>query len=196
MGIDALDLAFRLEKRFGIKISQPEAVGVLFDTPGAIHRYLVAKLRGEYRQTPRIEPLVMELSGAVSRVAGRWRRLIPSHNLNMKFPPATRAAQWLALGEALGISLPKLEHPADQGFPRIPRQFESEISLAYWIAENHPECAQWIPVSCERTGKMATHEWSEEEVWDILRGCISDVLGVNPGEVTHDARMIEDLGMD
>jgi acyl carrier protein len=41
-GIDALDLAFRLEKRFGIKISQAEGMAVLFDTPGTIHRFLIA----------------------------------------------------------------------------------------------------------------------------------------------------------
>ena len=32
MGIDALDLAFRLEKQFGINVSKAECLGVLFDT--------------------------------------------------------------------------------------------------------------------------------------------------------------------
>jgi hypothetical protein len=49
MGIHALDLAFCLDKRFGIEISRPEAVSVLFDTPGVIHRHIVAKLRSECR---------------------------------------------------------------------------------------------------------------------------------------------------
>jgi hypothetical protein len=43
---------------------------------------------------------------------------------------------------------------------------------------------------------MASQRWSEEEVWEILRECISDALGVSLEEVTYDARMLEDLGMD
>ena len=54
MGIDALDLSFRLEKRLGITISQPEAIATFFDTVGTIHRYLVAKLNGECRSVPKI----------------------------------------------------------------------------------------------------------------------------------------------
>jgi hypothetical protein len=66
----------------------------------------------------------------------------------------------------------------------------------YWIAEHYPERAEWIPVSCERTGKMASRTWTEQEVWDVLRECICDALGVKPEQVTKDARMIEDLGMN
>jgi hypothetical protein len=77
---------------------------------------------------------------------------------------ATRAASWQALEKALGISLPQLEHLADEEFPKIPRQCDSVISLTYWIVEHHPERVEWFPVSCERTGKMATRQWSEDEV--------------------------------
>ena len=196
MGIDALDLVFRLEDRLGITISRHEAIASCFSTAGDIHRYLVAKLRGESGQVPRIDLLILEVSRAVRRIAGRWRWLIPSSNLNTKFPPASRAANWLALETALGVSLPPLEHPADQEFPRIPRQYESAFTLAHWIAEHHPERIEWIPVSCERKGKMASHSWTEEEIWDILRECICDALGVKPEEVTPDARMVEDLGME
>ena len=45
-------------------------------------------------------------------------------------------------------------------------------------------------------GKMATHAWTEQEVWDILSECICDALGVKPEEVTPDSRMVEDLGMN
>ena len=195
MGIDALDIAFRLERRFGIEICKAEAQAVLFDTAGTIHRYLVAKLQDDYRQTPRIEPLFLEVSQAVNQITGRWR-LTTSLDLNRRFPPATRAENWRALEEALGVSLPELEELANEDLPRIPRQCDSVISLSYWIAEQHPERVEWIDVSCERTGEMATHLWSEVEVWHVLRECISDSLGVNPEEVTPDARMVEDLGMD
>jgi len=194
MGLDALDLAFRLEKRLGIKISRAEGQAILFDTAGTIHRYLVAKLQGEYQQAPRIEPLFLEVSRAVNRLTGWWR-LTTSLDLNKRFPPANRAANWRSLEETLGVPLPELEQSADEAFPRISRQCDSVMSLSYWIAEQHPKRIEWFDVSCERTGKMATHQWNEDEVWQILRECICDALGVKPEEVTHDARMVEDLGM-
>jgi hypothetical protein len=116
--------------------------------------------------------------------------------LNRRFSPATRAANWQALEGALGLSLPELEQPADEEFPKIPRKCDSVISLTYWIVEHHPERVEWFPVSCERKGKMATHQFSEDEVWAILCECICGALGVKPEEVTPDSRMIEDLGMN
>ena len=195
MGIDALDLTFRLEKRLGIKISTAEGVAGVFNTAGTIHRYLVAKVQGESRQLPRIEPLFVEVSRAVNRITGWWR-LTSSLDLNRRFSPATRAANWQALEGALGVSLPQLEHPAEDEFPKIPRQCDSVISLTYWIVEHHPERAEWFPVNCERTGKMAAHQFSEDEVWAILCECICDALGVKPEEVTPESRMVEDLGMN
>ena len=52
-----------------------------------------------------------------------------------------------------------------------------------------------MPVNCKRTGKVASHDWTEHEMLDILRECICDALGVKPEDVTPDARMVEDLGM-
>jgi acyl carrier protein len=195
MGMDALDLTFRLEKQLGIKISRAEGIAVLFDTAGTIHRYLVSKLQGEYRQVPRIEPVFKEVADAVNRIKGWWR-LTSSLDLNRRFSPATRAANWRALEAALGLPLPDLEQPAGKEIPKIPRKCDSVISLTYWIVEHHPERVEWFPVSCERTGKMATHQFSEGELWAILCECICDALGVKPEEITPDSRMVEDLGMN
>ena len=195
MGIDALDLAFRLEKRFGVVITRDEAYAALFHTVGHLQRNLVAKLNGKCRDVPRIEPLVMEIAEAVNRIAGRWK-LTFSLDLNKRFPPATRAAKWEALETALRVSLPKLEESSDGEPARIPPQCDSLIALTYWIAEHHPERVEWVAVSGERKGKMAAYTWTEQEVWDILRECICDALGVKPEEVTPDARMVEDLGME
>jgi acyl carrier protein len=195
MGIDALDLVFRLEKRLGITISRHEAIATLFDTVGTIQHFLVAKLNGECRSVPSTESLFKEVVKAVNQITGRWR-LTSSLDLNTRFPPATRAANWQALEEALGITLPKLENSADGVAPTIPQRYSSIIALTYWIAEQYPERVEQIPVNCERTGKMACRTWTDEEVWDILRECICDALGVKPEEVTPDARLVEDLGMN
>lgn len=37
-------------------------------------------------------------------------------------------------------------------------------------------------------------QWSTEEVWGTLRNIIVDVLPIDPGEVTREARFVEDLG--
>lgn len=194
MGIDALDLVFRLEKRFGITISRDEAQASCFHTVGDIHRYLISKLRNEVQHVPNIFRLITEVSLAVGNVTGRWRRLLPSTNLNTKFPPATRAAQWQALEAALQVALPQLERLPDQ-VPRVSRLVETDLALAYWIAEHYPERVEQLPIDCRRTGEMANHAWTDEEIWDVLRECICDTLGVKPAEVTPDARMSEDLGM-
>jgi hypothetical protein len=99
------------------------------------------------------------------------------------------------LEQALGISLPTLEHPADGGFPSVPRQYSSMPSLVYWIAEHYPNRVEWVAVSCESTGKAATRQWKDDEVWEVLKESICDAMGVKPDKVTPDARMIEDLGM-
>ena len=116
--------------------------------------------------------------------------------LNKRFPAARRETCWQSLEKMLGVSLPQLERPPGKKYPRIPRQYDSVVSLTYWIIEHHPERAQWSPVDCRKTGKSAERTWSEEEVWEALCDCISDALGVKREKVTPDARMIEDLGMD
>jgi hypothetical protein len=43
---------------------------------------------------------------------------------------------------------------------------------------------------------MAECNWSEDEVWDILRKSLTDALGVDEKLLTPDARLVEDLGME
>lgn len=196
MGLDPLDLIFRLEKRFGIEINRAEGLAVLFDTAGTLHRHLVAKLRGECHEVPEIESLFTEVCGALNRITKRWGLTLSlSTDLNRRFAPADRAAKWRALEEELAMSLPQLEHQADEAFPSIPRHCGQVMGLTYWIAEHYPDRVEWVTVSCKRTGAMATHQWSEDEVWVAMCECIVEALGVDPDEVTYDARMVEDLGM-
>ena len=138
----------------------------------------------------------MEVAKAVNRIAGRWR-LTSSLDLNRRFPAATRAARWQIMQEALGIPLPQLERSDRRvSLSKSHGNATSIRSMTYWIARRHPERLEWIPVNCEPRGKMATHQWSDEEVWAVLRECICAALGVKPEDVTYDARTVEDLGME
>lgn len=189
MGLDAIELIFRLEKELGVKIPKDEVAGAFF-TAGTVHRYLVAKLHGKHQEVPDIMPLYQEVDVAVNRITGRWK-LTRTLNLNKRFPPEVRAEKWNAMERALGISLPELEHSS-----RIPRECDSTVALTFWLVEHFPERVQWFPVGCERIGTMANRQWSEDEVWTVLCDGICDTLGVSPKDVTYDARMVEDLGMN
>jgi acyl carrier protein len=194
MGIDPADLCLCLEERLGIEIPHTET-WTIFSTPGTMQHYLMAKLRGQYRESPDAKSLCIEVEKAVHRITGWWK-LVSSSDLNRRFSPPKREANWQSLENALGVSLPKLEYLPGERFPKIPRECDSVLYLTNWIIKHHPNRVKWLPGSCERRGKMADHQWTEEEVWEVLRDCIVEVLGVKREKVTHDARMIEDLGMD
>jgi len=91
MGIDGLDLKYRLENRLGIRIEQAELF-IAFHTVDTLYRCLVAKVRGGQQQIPDIETLWLEVSRDLSRLAGWWR-LTTSDDLNKRFRPATRATR-------------------------------------------------------------------------------------------------------
>ena len=192
---------FSLEKKFGIKLVREEMYSVFFFscTVGALHRHLMAKLRGECDEVPSFEPLWFEISQAVARVSrssklGFFARL----KGGSLFPdPEEFADAWKSLESELGIPLPDPEYPAGREFFKIFSNRHGTIALAQWIVENHPERVEkWIPVSCERKGESANRVWTEEEVWDAMCDCIVDVLRVKREEITPDARLVEDLGMD
>lgn len=193
MGVDVLDLVFRLEKKFGLKIPAEECV-VFFETPRKIHGYLMAKINGELLEIPCLDLLLMEVHIAVNRVGGWWR-LRTARDMNKFFKASHRQACWSSLEKELRITLPPLVQSPQETEPRIPPECSSIWSLAHWIADNYPDRVEWMPANCERSGKMAGCTWSEDEVWEILQGCIVDALGVDVEEVTPDARLVEDLGM-
>jgi len=193
MGIDGLDLKYRLENRLGIRFEQAELF-IAFHTVDTLYRCLVAKVRGGQQHVPDIETLWLEVSRDVSRLAGWWR-LTTSDDLNKRFRPATRAENWRALELALGVALPALEPTPDQSTVQIPQACADLMGLTFWIAEHHPERARWLPLNCQRTGKMAQRAWTDAEIWEIMTECLCAVLGIKPEAVTADARLVEDLGM-
>jgi acyl carrier protein len=198
MGIDALDLSFRLEKTFGIKISYEEGFVAFTGTAATLRRYLIAKLSGKCHRVPAFEPLYFEVTRAVNRLpksskSGVFAKL----RENSHFPDSDELeTTWKLLENELGVGLPSVEEPIARQLFQVFSRSNAKMALTLWITENHPErVRQWIPVSCERRGKAADRTWTEEEVWEAMCDCLVDVLGVNREEITPDARLIEDLGM-
>ena len=200
MGLDALDLCFRLEKKFGLSIKRDEAVAVLFTTPGTIHRHLLAKLSGQVETVPAFESLYLEVAQAIGRhnlpqKPGFVSRLLRIEGESLS--PEQRLAIWRDFENTLGCPLPDVDHEISQRFFQTFPKYDPVSVLTLWIMENHPaRIKEWVSVSCERKGKTADRQWSEEEVWDGLVECITGALGVKRAEVTPNARMIEDLGIN
>jgi acyl carrier protein len=199
MGIDALDLSFRLEKTFGIKIGRDEAHFVFSDTLRTIHRHLTAKLRGRCQRVPAFVPLYIEIAQAVNRVPRSSKSgFLARVKGNSHFPdPEERTAAWKSLEKELGVQLPSVGDLIGERLFKIFAFSDARIPLTHWIAENHPErVKEWIPVSCERSGNSADQNWTEHEIWEALCDCIAEVLRVKREDITPDARLVEDLGMD
>jgi acyl carrier protein len=195
MGLDAMDIAFRLEKRLGIII--PPTEGHAFaSTVENLHRYLMDKLNGVDRDLPVLWPVAKKVWVALRKSSSWWRCGNNWEDLNKHFNPEQRVEIWRALETELNIKLPDLEYSSNEPYPNIPRIGDSAISLMLWIAEHDPNRVKWVKLSCERSGKMADRNWSEDEVWEILLESLVDGLGVDAEAVTPDARLVEDLGME
>jgi acyl carrier protein len=198
MGVDALDLKFRLEKKFGIKIGYEEGFVAFTGTAATLHRYLMANLSGECHRVPAFEPLYFEVTQAINRLPKSSKSgIFAKLKTNSHFPDFDELeTAWKLLEDELGVSLPSVKEPVAKQIFRVFSRSNVRTSLTLWIAENHPErVKQWVPVSCERRGEAADRTWTEQEVWEAMCKCLVDVLGVKQEEITPDARLIEDLGM-
>jgi acyl carrier protein len=195
MGLDMIDIMFRLEKAFDIQIPADEISA--FACPlGEFHQYLLNKVRGIEQRLPVLGPLYNVVFKAIKKQSSLFPCVNNWNDLNKNFAPEKRAGVWQALESDLNISLPPLEHSPNEPHPNIPRSCNSVLSLARWIAAHESARVEWIEVGCERSGKMAEYNWSDDEVWDILRQCLIDALGVDGKQVTPQARFVEDLGME
>jgi acyl carrier protein len=195
MGLDAIELVLELEERLGIEICEEERLSIVGTTVENAHRILMDKLNGAERTVPVFWPFARGVYHALNRLTPWWKGR-NYNDLNKKFPPMNRVEIWQELEKELSVLLPDLEYAPNGEYPVIPRICDSGISMVFWIAEHYPERLEWAKVSCERSGKMADRTWNEDEVWEILRQSIVDMLDVKPEEVTPDARLVEDLGME
>ncbi len=122
MGLDLLDITFRIERQFGIDLSQDDFKSILHDRDvqvGDLYDLILRKLhlrdvgRNDIRLNHALWTNVQELIGAVTE--------IPLEQIELKtplatlFPGGTRRATWEALRQASPYRIGKL------GYPRIVR---------------------------------------------------------------------------
>ncbi|MDB5385436.1 MAG: hypothetical protein JWM11_1082 [Planctomycetaceae bacterium] len=194
MGIDGLDLKFRLEKAFQIVIDREE-MGFVFTTPGIIHDFIWMRLQGIHHAIPcSVDDMYQQINQAVHELPGAQKSFW--HSLETLLPAEMRADQWNQLSKILGCPLPLLEMSPGQTYPRFPKGCSTTFELArsLWLSGVFTlpnRRAQF----CELRPEGAD-QWTWESSWSVIQDCIVDCLSVGLDEVTPDARMIDDLGME
>ncbi len=195
MGIDVIDLQFRMEKRFGIRIDQDEYI--YFQTPGQITCLITEKLKGCSPAIPDYSATWQPIWKAIKSLPGYRRRWFwfPTVNLSNYIGTELRTESWEALNTALGVTLPPLEQPVGSGPPVIPDNISSFLSLMSWLVDHHPERVVWKREASRNQPPLNADQWTDEAIWQAVKSAISDGLGVDEADVIPNARMVEDLGM-
>ncbi len=192
MGVDLLDLVFRIEKRFGIQIERGQ--GGYFFTPGQITWLVTEKLNGRNPAAPDLNAMFQRIQCCLETMPGYRRPWLNTTELNTLIPTSHRQRNWSSLGMALGVMLPPLEDSGGITPPTIPQVVFSSTSLMAWIMQNHPDQFIWTRPATLCDPPPDADKWTREMIWNEIKTAIVDALGVDDDEVTPTARMIEDLG--
>ncbi len=192
MGIDLMDLVFRIEKRFGIQIERGQ--GGYFLTPGQITWLVTEKLNGRNPAMPDLDAMFQRIQSTLETMPGYRRPWFRTNDLNKLIPFNDRQRNWTALGMALGVPLPPLESSTGFNSQIIPKQVSSVTSLMGWIMQKHPDQFIWTRPSSICNPPPDADKWTSEMIWNEVKAAIVDALGVDDYEVTPTARMVEDLG--
>ncbi len=193
MGMDGLDLCFRLERRFEIEIDSEEVI-YLYLTPARVEWLVLEKLAGRQPAIVDVPALMAWIMDVLKEVPGRRTGWMSSRTFERAFPPERRPELWRAFGDQLGVDLPPLELP-DSDCPRIPRHVSDCRNLAFWFIDNHPDRC---PIDREGTplGRLGTGLWQDQKVSAAIVEELCDALGIEPIEVTPDVLMVDELGME
>jgi acyl carrier protein len=192
MGIDLLEITFRIEKQFGMKI-QGDARGA-FQTAGTLSEHVWLRLQGIQSGSPDFGELSKQIDDALPpKSVRRW--WFQSADFEGRFENGDIEENWRRFQKLLGMSLPPLIRCSETKKLRLPRGFRTYASVTLWLLQNHSERMKWhrqpsvtdLPVGAENISRQAC--------WEAVRDILADVLLVDPGQVTPEAHLIEDLGM-
>jgi acyl carrier protein len=193
MGLEIVDLVFRMEKRFGIRFDRDLDIEHLGDTAGRVHRLVMSKLLGQ--SLPRVG--LAETYATASQVCdavpgGRWRWR-SSNRLERILPRAHRERAWRELGRALNCRLPELECVPGDIATRIPAECATLVDLTWWVIHRREAADESVVAPSELP--PGNEYWTPESVWLAVRETIAEVTGIDADEIVPDSRMITDLGM-
>lgn len=197
MGLDGLDLKFRLERAFHISIDRLEMMP-LFNSPGKTHEFIWHRLQGNHpacRSEP--TPLFDEVHAAIRDLSSFRRRLFlfSKPTFERMILPQARVQSWEMLSNRLNVTLPPLDE-RDPLVPLFPKECNTERALCHWMWRN---CEDRLSIQREEFREAppeGADQWTRESSWKKVQEIIADCLDVSLDKVTPDASMSEDLGMD
>lgn len=244
MGVDLLDLAFRIEKAFGLKLERGFFLNIVDKhqpmwrepgqprpdiTVGQIYDEILEQLRCQNRLGTPDKDFEQSLRDTVLReLQARYplrKRTLQTATWELWLYPVT-IQDWRSLGEVLGVQLPALvDRRIRVGIigglviSLIPLVVACKYgnSLLYlplavsgllgviWLRQRKP--MEPIPRDVGTIGSLvdfvvfermqkSDQGWPENLVWNQLRRIVSEVLGVDEGEVTATSRLVQDLGAE
>ena len=192
MGIDFLDIAFRLEKEFGIRIERGELSYCL--TVSQMHWLIKEKLAGRNPPIPDVDAVFQRIGNELKKLPSypkKLFKLFPGGDLENLLAVQDRESNWKEFGEALGVQLPPLESSG-----KLPKNVSTLSQLFSWLLEYHPETMIWAKPASTCPRPPDADKWTDELVWEKLKETLSDALGVDEAEIVPGARLIEDLGAE
>ena len=193
MGIDSLDVSFRLQKHFDIEIRPDDSI-YLWESPRRIIQLVTARLSGEILAIPDFPSLMKSIVAAVESLPDYRRRWF-RRDLADGFPRENRERNWQLFGEALGCELPPLQ-PSESGTAELPRECASYRRLGFWMLDHAEERVHCLPPHAPLPVPDDAGKWNAESIQRGVFEILIDVLGVDEEEVTLDADLVDDLGME
>lgn len=223
MGIDCLDFACRMEKRLQIPVRPQHLFLGHHTTVTDVVELLWQRLHGlELAEDLELIRLYHELHTRLKpgflqsfrdSMMGSRR---DERQLNDIIPPLQRAQFWESLSRDYSCPLPPLTSCADDTYPRFPIELSTPRSLLQFVRTHLFQRIQWVPItppanwdpipimgSLIGLGGRAVQDapprdtpWTREELFDVVRQELVETLSVDWDEVTPDAELIGDLGME
>lgn len=196
MGIDLLDIHFRLEARFGIKLKEGEFLA-FYERVNTVEELVWGKLQG-IQPALLVEPRVygQRVTEAILGLPACRKDRWGWGSLEQMIPEEGRSENWERLRVSLGMPLPDLEASPSGSAPTFPAELRTMSGIVRWCYLNHRER---LPLSRERSVEKppaGAERFRREDIRKIVQEVLCESLGVEPSRVTPDARLIEDLGME
>ena len=208
MGIDMLDIGFRVEKNFGLKKFRPlPPVGPPLWTAGDLFELIWRGLQGEesawewapvWELMPHAWELRRQSSSYLRGFHPGWTIFMPDQ-LDRLIPVADRPGVWNRLLTLWEVNVPRHVPPASDGGFEFPIGCQTTHRLidlferAWWESRFQRQ-DQWRPST--HPPPPDAHKWTREAAWLTFVEILCESLRVDVDEVTPNATLVGDLGME
>ena len=208
MGIDMLDIGYRVEKKFSLKRFRPlPSTAASLWTAGDLFEQVWHALQGEepdwelnkqwwdvLREGHELRQAAKEMLAAFHQ---GWQIFMPN-DLTKLIPSSQRQEVWNRLERIYGVTMQPLE-PQGQHEVMFPPQCQITAELIddferKWAEGRLPKYDQWRPSQYPPPAN-ASH-WTRVTAWEAFAGILSFCLGVTLEEITPESTLVGDLGME